>query len=502
MPARTSTRQAKQQDPAAAPRGAGLASQFTESLHYDRRLFKEDIAGSAAHARMLGRQGIISKQDAEKIVSGLGQIEKEIEAGAFKWRPELEDIHMNIESRLYEVIGDAAGRLHTARSRNDQVATDTRLWVKKQATEAVTRLRLLQRAFVDVADGHGGLAGTQVSPTPAPAPGGHPSPSKGEGVWNVDAVLPGYTHMQRGQPVTLGHHMLAYFEMFGRDAARFAAARAAADVMPLGSGAMAGLPYPLDRASVAAELGFSHVSANSMDAVSDRDYMLEFIHAAAVCQVHLSRLGEELVIWSSEEFGFVRLPDEYTTGSSIMPQKRNPDFAELVRGKTGRILGHYVGLLTTLKGLPLTYNRDLQEDKEALFDAADTVLASLEAAAGMVRGARFDTARMRAAAEKSYVLATDIADYLVRKGVPFREAYITVAALSKQAKSAGKGFGELSLKDYQKASPKFAKDVMKITVDSAVAARDTPGGTAPGRVREALQDAYRRLSIAQQAGEW
>ena len=527
MPARATSKPlktSKRRDPAAAPRGAALASGFTVSLHYDRRMFREDIAGSVAHAKMLARQGIISKQDADKIVRGLGQSEKEIEAGAFKWRPELEDIHMNIESRLYEVIGEAAGRLHTARSRNDQVATDTRLWVKKQTTEAVSRLRGLQRACLDVADGRDGFSSTRGSPSPSPSPSEgegiprasfsakgegrsalptpQPSPSEGEGAWNVEAVLPGYTHMQRGQPVTLGHHMLAYFEMFGRDAARFAAARSAADVMPLGSGALAGLPYPLDRASVAAELGFSQVSANSMDAVSDRDFMLDFIHAAAVCQMHLSRLGEELVIWSSEEFGFVRLSDEYSTGSSIMPQKRNPDFAELVRGKTGRVLGHYVGLLTTLKGLPLTYNRDLQEDKEALFDAADTVLASLEAAAGMVRGATFDTARMRAAAEKSYVLATDIADYLVGKGVPFREAYITVAALSKQAKSAGRGFGELSLKDYQKASPKFGKDVMKITVDSAVAARNTPGGTAPGRVREALQDAYRRLSLAQQAGEW
>jgi argininosuccinate lyase len=293
--------------------------------------------------------------------------------------------------------------------------------------------------------------------------------------------------------------MLAYFEMFGRDAARFARAGDSTDVLPLGSGAMAGLPYPLDRPSVAKELGFASISANSMDAVSDRDFMLDFMHAAAVCQMHLSRLAEELIIWSSEEFGFVRLSDEYTTGSSIMPQKRNPDFAELVRGKTGRVFGDYIGLLIALKGLPLTYNRDLQEDKEALFDAADTVLASMEAAAGMLRGARFDIAQMRAAAEKSYVLATDIADYLVRKGVPFREAYIIVADLSKQARAAGKGFGELSLKDYRMASAKFGVDVLKITVDSAVAARDVPGGTAPGRVREALQEAYRQLHTAGQA---
>jgi argininosuccinate lyase len=499
----------KPSDKSAAPRGSGLASTFTVSLHYDRRLFREDIAGSVAHARMLARQGIITVQDAEKIVRGLKQVEAEIEGGTFKWKPELEDIHMNIESRLYEVIGEAAGRLHTARSRNDQVATDTRVWVKARAKEAVSLLRKLQRALVDVADG---LPATTASPTPQPSraqrvpegegENGAQDVAAGRGVWNVEAVLPGYTHLQRGQPVTLGHHMLAYFEMFDRDAARFARARDAADAMPLGSGALAGLPYPLDRESVAAELGLSRLTANSMDAVSDRDFMLDFLHAAAVCQMHLSRLAEELVIWSSEEFGFVRLPDEYTTGSSIMPQKRNPDFAELVRGRTGRVFGHYVGLLTVLKGLPLTYNRDLQEDKEALFDAADTVLASVEAAAGMLAGARFDITRMCAAAEKSYVLATDIADYLVRKGVPFREAYIIVQDLSKRAKAAGKGFGELTLADYRRASPKFGRDVMALTVDSAVAARSTPGGTSPSRVREALQDAYRRLYLARGAGEW
>ena len=469
------------------------------SLHYDRRLYKEDIAGSTAHVRMLARQGIVTKADAAKIVKGLAQIEREIESGTFKWKPELEDIHMNIESRLYEVIGDAAGRLHTARSRNDQVATDTRLWTKKQAAEAIARLRRLQRAFVDVADGVAGRAAVNLSPSPQPST----IDGKGSrGALNIEAVLPGYTHLQRGQPVTLGHHMLAYFEMFERDIARFAAARTAADVMPLGSGAMAGLPYPLDRESVAKELGFSRISGNSMDAVSDRDFVLDFVFAASVCQMHMSRLGEELVLWSSEEFGFVRLTDAYTTGSSIMPQKRNPDFAEMARGKTGRVFGDLVGLLTVQKGLPLTYNRDMQEDKEGLFDAADTVLASLEAAEGMVRGAQFDLVRMRAAAEKSYVLATDIADYLVGKGVPFREAYVIVQELSKRAKAAGKGFGELSLRDYQAASPKFGRDVMAVTVDSAVAARSTPGGTAPGRVREALQEAYRRLYMARSAGEW
>ncbi|MEX0761691.1 MAG: argininosuccinate lyase [Dehalococcoidia bacterium] len=461
-----------EKDPASAARGSELASEFTVSLHYDQRLYREDIAGSAAHARMLARQDIIPQGDAEKIIDGLEQIRQEIESGKFKWKPELEDIHMNIESRLYELIGDAAGRLHTARSRNDQVATDTRLYTKRMAADAVRNCRRLQRSMLTLAESH------------------------------IETVLPGYTHLQRGQPVVLAHHALAYFEMFDRDAGRFLAVADAADVMPLGSGAMAGLPYPLDRESVAEELGFSRISANSMDAVSDRDFAVEFLSAAAICMAHLSRLAEELITWSSEEFGFVRLSDEYTSGSSIMPQKRNPDFAELVRGKTGRVYGRLVGLLTTLKGLPMTYNRDLQEDKEGLFDAADTVVAALDAASGMVDGITVHPERMRQAAERSFVLATDIADYLVSKGVPFREAYIVVADLSKRAMSDGRGLGELTIDDYRAASPHFEDDVMQITVDSAVAARDVPGGTAPNRVREAMQDCYRRLSMARLEGQW
>ncbi len=450
-------------DPAAAVRGAVLASDFTQSLHYDRRLYREDIAGSIAHAAMLGRQGIIPEADAEKIVEGLRQIEQEISEGSFGWKPELEDIHMNVESRLHEIIGETAGRLHTARSRNDQVATDTRLWVKSAADEAIAAVRILQRALLGQAEQHTGT------------------------------VVPGYTHLQRGQPVVFAHHLLAYFEMFDRDAGRFLAAKRAADVMTLGSGAMAGSPYPLDRQSVAEELGFGAISSNSMDAVSDRDFILYYLFAASVTMAHLSRLAEEFVIWSSDEFGFIRLPDEYTSGSSIMPQKRNPDFAELMRGKTGRVYGHLLALLTTVKGLPLTYNRDLQEDKEGLFDAADTVMPVLSAAAGMVLGMNVEADRMRNAAEHSYVLATDIADYLVRKGVPFRQAYIAVAALAKKSIAAGKGFSELDMSDFRSASELFDDDVMSVTLDGAVAARDVPGGTAPTRVLDALQKAYGRL---------
>ena len=453
-------------DPAAAARGAKLASGFTQSLHYDRRLYREDIAGSIAHTRMLGRQGIILETDADTIIEGLRQIEREISENRFEWKPELEDIHMNVESRLHELIGETAGRLHTARSRNDQVATDVRLWVMTAANEAVAALRDLQRALLTQAEQH------------------------------TETVLPGYTHMQRGQPVVFGHHLLAYFEMFDRDAGRFLAARRGSDVMPLGSGAMAGSPYPLDRESVASELGFAAISANSMDAVSDRDFVLYYLFAASVTMAHLSRLAEEFVTWSSDEFGFIHLPDDYTSGSSIMPQKRNPDFAELIRGKTGRIYGHLMALLTTVKGLPLTYNRDLQEDKEGLFDAADTVIPALSAAAGMVRGMTVGAERMRLAAEGSYVLATDLADYLVRKGVPFRKAYIAVAALAKQSIFAGKGFGELTMGDFRSASELFGEDVMAVTLESAVKARDVPGGTAPRRVLDAVQKAYGRLDAA------
>jgi len=451
-------------DPAAAARGAELASDFTSSLHYDRRMYRQEIAGSIAHVRMLAKQGIVPEADAQKIADGLRQIELEIERGEFMWRTDLEDIHMNVEARLFEIVGEVAGKLHTARSRNDQVATGTRLYAKDAAAQAMAAVRELQGVLLDIADAH------------------------------RKTVLPGYTHLQRGQPVLLAHHMLAYFEMFERDEARFHAARRAADVMPLGSGALAGVPYPVDRDFVARELGFASVSRNSMDAVSDRDFVLEFLSASAVCMMHLSRLAEELVIWSSDEFGFIRLGDAYTSGSSIMPQKRNPDFAELVRGRTGRAYGHLTAGLATMKGLPLTYNMDLQEIKELLFDAEDIVLASLAAAAGLLESAGFDVDRMSQAAGESDVLATDVADYLVARGMPFREAHIIVSDLTRKAAADGKRLDDLSLDDYRAASPLFDAGVLELDVESSIAARDVPGGTAPARVEKALADARARLA--------
>ena len=447
-----------------------VVSDYTVSLHYDRRIYRQDIAGSRAHARMLARRGIISESARDAILGGLDAVEREIESGAFKWRPELEDIHMNIERRLFELIGEPALRLHTARSRNDQVALDVRMFVKDAIGETLAAIRRLRRALAEVAAA------------------------------NSDAVMPGYTHLQRAQPVLFAHHMLAYFEMLGRDAERFSQARARADVLPLGSGALAGLPYPIDRDFVARELGFSRVSANSMDAVSDRDFLLDFHSAAAVCAMHLSRLAEEMVLWSSDEFGFIRLSDAHTTGSSIMPQKRNPDFAEIARGKTGRVYGALVGLLTTLKGLPLTYNRDMQEDKEGLFDAADTLLATLNIFAEMVGGMEIRRERMSAAArEGGYLLATDVADYLVAKGMAFREAYRVAAALSDDARRLGVGFDELSMSDYRRRSELFAEDVYGITVESSIARRDVSGGTAQSRVLAAIETARAVLEGEEEA---
>ena len=322
---------------------------MTVSLHFDRRLYKEDIRGSKAHVAMLARQGIITDDDNQKIRGGLIEIEVEIEEGSFPWRPELEDIHMNIERRLYEKIGETSGKLHTARSRNDQVSLDMRMFVKESCVQIQSLLIGLQRSLLDLAES------------------------------NQQVVIPGYTHLQKAQPVLFAHHILAYFEMFDRDCVRFGQTKDSADVMPLGSGALAGLPYDIDREYVAKELGFSRITANSMDAVSDRDFIIDFLSAAATCSMHLSRLAEEFILWSTEEFSMVNISDEYTTGSSIMPQKRNPDFAEIARGKTGRVFGNLIGFLTTMKGLPLTYNRDMQEDKESFFDSYDTLYSTLSA---------------------------------------------------------------------------------------------------------------------------
>ena len=439
------------------------SSDYTVSIGFDRRLYRQDIAGSIAHARMLARQGIISEAELLAIVQGLEEIKDEIEADAFEWKEDLEDIHMNVESRLFDKIGDTAGKLRTARSRNDQVALDVRLYVKESIDLVLDRVRSLQSALVGQADA------------------------------NASVVMPGYTHMQRAQPVLFAHHMLAYFEMLQRDRARLRQARERADVLPLGSGALAGVPYPIDREYVARELGFAAISANSMDAVSDRDFLLDFHAAAAICAMHLSRLAEEMVIWSSDEFAFVRLGDEYTSGSSIMPQKRNPDFAEIARGKTGRVYGNLVGLLTVLKGLPLTYNRDLQEDKEGFFDTADTLLASLSVAAGIVSSMKVNGERMREAARSSYALATDLADFLAKKGLPFRQAHEVVARLSAHAADVGKRFDELSLDTYRRFSELFDEEVLSINVESSVAARDVSGGTAFDQVRRALVEARAKV---------
>ena len=441
------------------------AKEYTASIRFDRRLYRQDIAGSIAHARVLARCGIIAQNEADAIVRGLEEIRGEIERGDFPWKPELEDIHMNVEARLREKIGPAAGRLHTARSRNDQIAVDERLYVKEVIQQAVQGIRSLQGALLDVAEA------------------------------NKATFLPGYTHMQRAQPVLFAHHLLAYFHMLQRDVGRFRDCYKRADVLPLGSGALAGVPYPIDREFVAKELGFSRISENSMDAVSDRDFLVEFQAAAAICMMHLSRLAEEVVYWSSQEFGFITLDEAYVTGSSIMPQKRNPDFAELARGRTGRVYGHLMGLLTVLKGLPLTYNSDLQEDKEGFFDTVDTLLATLEVFAGMVRTTKVNADRMRRAAVESYVLATDMADYLVAKGVPFREAHGIMKQLSYYALEQGKYLHELSLEEYLRFSPHFDEGVFKITVESSVAARDVPGGTAPGRVEAALKAARAIMDV-------
>ena len=441
-------------------------SRYTVSIDYDRRLYQQDIAGSKAHAKMLAKQSIISQEDAAQITEGLASIEQEIRDEKFPWDPTLEDLHMNIESRLHQLIGAAAGRLHTARSRNDQVAVDLRLYTKGTIVDLVKGLRGVQAALLGLAEKHQGV------------------------------VMPGYTHLQRAQPVLFPHHMLAYFEMFQRDIGRFEDCHKRTDVMPLGSGALAGVPYQTDREFLAAELGFSRISANSMDAVSDRDFVVEFLAAASVCMMHFSRMSEELILWSSGEFGFIRLSEEFTTGSSIMPQKINPDFAELARGKTGRVYGDLIGLLTTLKGLPLTYNRDMQEDKEGFFDAADTLTTTLDVFQAMLPGMQLNEERVSSLASESQMLATDLADYLVGKGMPFREAHGIMRQLSRYCDDENVSLQDLPLAEYQKLSDLFQDDVYDITAESSAAARDNPGGTAPNRVAAALLEAKKMLEAA------
>ena len=434
-----------------------LVEEFTASIPYDWRLYPYDIAGSMVHAAMLGRQGIIPKREADRIIRGLEEILKEIVAGAFEFSVELEDIHMNIENRLIEKIGPTGGKLHTARSRNDQVALDIRMFLRDEIAEIHELLTALQAVIVHLAERYS------------------------------DVVLPGYTHLQRAQPVLLGHHLLAYYEMLERDRGRLEDCFRRVNVMPLGAGALAGTVLPIDRKFVAKQLGFSGVCENSMDAVSDRDFAIEFVAACAQIMMHLSRLSEELVIWSSSEFGFITISDAFTTGSSIMPQKKNPDVAELTRGKTGRVYGNLMALLTLMKGLPLAYNRDMQEDKEPIFGAAETVTLSLSVFIEMLKGVSIHKDTMRKAAEDGFITATDLADYLVRKGMPFRKAHEVVGRAVLRATELGCGLVDMPIGEYTKLSPLIQEDVYDaLSVDASVRRRTSYGGTAPANLRKRL----------------
>ncbi len=446
---------------------AELMTRINASISFDKRLWREDIAASKAHAAMLREQGIIGEADAAAILEGLDQISAEYERDGVPERIELEDIHMTVESRLAELIGPAAGRLHTARSRNDQVATDFRLWVRAACDEAVDAIRGCQRALVGRAEEH------------------------------ADSIMPGFTHLQVAQPVTLGHHLMAYFEMLRRDVSRIEDARARMNESPLGSAALAGSGFPIDRERTADALDFGGATANSLDSVSDRDFALDYLSAAAQCSLHLSRLAEELIIWASAPFGFVKLSDEFSTGSSIMPQKRNPDAAELVRGHSGRIVGLFAGLMITMKGLPLAYSKDMQDDKEPVFETRDLLMLSLEALAGMVETVEFVPERMRAAAAQGYSTATDLADWLVREvDVPFREAHHITGRAVKAAEEGGCDLADLSLDALQNIDGRIDQRVYDVlSVEASVRSRTSYGGTAPDRVREQIAKAKDELGL-------
>ncbi|MGB2815702.1 MAG: argininosuccinate lyase [Burkholderiaceae bacterium] len=444
---------------------ADFVLRYTASVGFDRRLAFADIQGSLAHAAMLGRAGIITATDLADIERGLAQIRAEIEQGRFEWRLELEDVHLNIEKRLTDLVGDAGKRLHTGRSRNDQVATDIRLWLRGELDNIVGLLRRVQKALVEQAARH------------------------------AATVMPGFTHLQVAQPVTFGHHLLAYVEMLERDRERFVDARRRINRLPLGAAALAGTTFPIDRGYVAEQLGFEAVAANSIDAVSDRDFAIEFCAAAALAMMHVSRLSEELVLWMSPRFGFVRLPDRFTTGSSIMPQKKNPDVAELARGKTGRVYGSLVALLTLMKGQPLAYNKDNQEDKEPLFDTVDTLADTLRAFAEMLPGLEVNAAAMERAANEGFPTATDLADYLVRKGMAFRDAHEAVARIVRLAVERGCTLDALPLSEIQALAPPVADDVSDVlTTAGSLAARNHVGGTAPNQVREQAAQWAARLA--------
>jgi argininosuccinate lyase len=442
-----------------------LVKRYTASVSFDRRLWQADIAGSVAHAEMLAAQGIIGADDLAAIEKGMAQISEEIESGRFEWKLDLEDVHLNIEARLTQLVGDAGKRLHTGRSRNDQVATDVRLWLRSEIDTLAPLLRQMQHALVDLADNH------------------------------VDTVMPGFTHMQVAQPVSFAHHLLAYVEMFARDEERLADVRKRVNRLPLGAAALAGTSYPLDRERVAKTLGFEGVCQNSLDAVSDRDFAIEFSAFASIAMVHVSRLAEEIVLWMSQSFGFIDLADRYCTGSSIMPQKRNPDVAELARGKSGRVVGHLMSLITLMKGQPLTYNKDNQEDKEPLFDTVDTLRDTLRIMAEMVGGIVVKPEAMERAALKGYATATDLADYLVKKGLPFRDAHEVVAHAVKSAIQQGKDLSELPLATLQGFHASIGEDVFAVlTLRGSLNARQVQGGTAPAQVREQLKRHRARLS--------
>jgi len=442
-----------------------LVKRYTASVFFDKRLWQADIQGSLAHAAMLARQGIIGEQDLAAIEKGMAQITGEIESGAFDWKLDLEDVHLNIEARLTQLVGDAGKRLHTGRSRNDQVATDVRLWLRGEIDVITSLLTELQQALVGLAE------------------------------QNVDVVMPGFTHLQVAQPVSFGHHMLAYVEMFARDAERMQDVRKRVNRLPLGSAALAGTTYPLDREFVAERLGMDGVSQNSLDAVSDRDFAIEFTAAASLAMVHISRLSEELILWMSQNFGFIRIPDRFTTGSSIMPQKKNPDVPELARGKTGRVVGHLMALITLMKGQPLAYNKDNQEDKEPLFDTVDTLKDTLRIFAEMMQGITVNAAAMEQAALRGYATATDLADYLVKKGLPFRDAHETVAHAVKEASSRGCDLTELPLQVLQQFNAAIGEDVYEVmSLRGSLNARNTLGGTAPQQVRAQIARHRERLA--------
>ena len=442
--------------------------EFTSSISFDQRMYRQDIFGSMAHARMLGQCGIISLAETEQILAGLQSILTDIEAGNFSFEVALEDIHMNIEKRLTERIGPIGGKLHTARSRNDQVALDTHMYMKTAILSIARLIHDMEQSIVEVADA------------------------------NQEVILPGYTHLQRAQPVLFSHHLLAYFQMLARDFDRLAGVWERSDIMPLGAGALAGTTFPIDRRMVAAELKFAKIYENSMDAVSDRDYIVEFLSFASLLMVHLSRLSEELILWSSTEFSFIELDDAHCTGSSIMPQKKNPDVCELVRGKTGRVVGHLMAMLTTLKGLPMTYNKDMQEDKEGLFDTIDTLKFSLSVYAAMLKGMKLNAARMRQVLDDDFSNATDMADYLVRKGLPFREAHSVVGRAVRLAIETKRNLAELPLAELLSLCPLFETDILAaLKIETGIEARNSEGGTSFSQVGLALANCRQTLNEQQ-----